>query len=408
MKRLFLFTLLLTAVLYSWAEETTTVYAPFVSNLEVMADTNRIILTWKDASDPIAFYRIYRSITPFDNDKETDATLVAEVASNIELFGYYPQDTGSYYFAVLAVDADGREYKLYIPYRNITNDAISIVQVASLQERATHISDISARVAGEVVYISYKSSLPERAVMVYRSSDPIVDKNGLRSASLVTSLSSSQGSITDFPLPGLEYYYAIVDKELVESDEVELEPGENATTDAALVALSDTTQQNEGFRNVRIRPLPYLTLPKSVKTGESLADPDKYALPTYTPLAKDTETAVQNLINELGPAPSQSTPQAQMLAIDKSPGDNPEGVLLSNIIKGSFADAEWDAAEKELGNFLAVHRSKTVEARAHFYMGQVYYFQGQFGKALYEFLFSRETYRQESNNWIDATFYALT
>jgi hypothetical protein len=400
----YLFSIVLTLffVVTSWAQTSADIFAPFVSNLQAVAEENRIVLTWSDSPDNIEAYRIYSSKTPFSRDHAPESSPVATIESGNEVFSFYPRDTDPYYFAVLGVDDQGREYPLYIPFRNITSEAVSIIEVASLEERAARIEKISAVASGEVVYISYSSSAPERGVQVYRSTSPIVDKENLTSASLVVSLGQSTGRVTDFPLPGLDYYYAIVDRELADKNDIRIEPGVNSTVNPASVSLPSSISSQETRRSSRTRPLPFLALPRSVKTGDHLVSIDKYVLPPFRPLSQDTDTVARKLITSLPPRDEMETPQPLIFPVDKSPGENPEAMLLSSILNGSFLDKEWKAAEKELVNFLAIRRAASLEARAQHYLGQVYFFQERYREAFYQFLFAKDAYQVESSTWLDA------
>jgi hypothetical protein len=408
MKRHTLIVILLSVlVLSAPCEEFDEVYAPFVSNLEATADSNRVVLTWNDSADPIWRYRIYMKEEPFTRENGGEAQLIAEVEPGVEAFSHYPDNTEARFYAVLAVDSENREYPLYIPFRNITSDPVSVSTVASLEDRATSISDINARVSGEVVYLSYTSSQPDRPVVVYRNTAPLTGSEMLASSTLVASFKNSGGSVTDFPLPGLEYYYAVLDRELLEQGAPAVRPGENSTLTPVSVTLSSVSSPSSAIRNVRTRPLPFLTLQRSVLSGEYLASYEKHSLPDYRPLSEAGEDTVMRLIRSLDHVQELNPLEPSVFTIDKSPGEVPEALLLSSIVRGTFMEREWKNAEKELANFLAIRRSENIEARAHHYMGQVYYFQKKYREAFYEFLFSREEYRKESDLWMDSTLIML-
>ncbi len=399
--------LLSVLVLSAPCEEFDEVYAPFVSNLEATADNNRVVLTWNDSVDPIRYYRIYTKKEPFTRENSDGAELIAHVEPGVEAYSHYPDSTEARYYAVLAVDEENREYPLYIPFRNITSDAVSVSTIASLQERATEITDINARVSGEVVYLTYTSSEPDRPIVVYRNSSPITGSEMISSSTLVASFRNSEGSVTDFPLPALEYYYLVLDRELLEQGAPVVLPGENSTVSPVSVSLSSVSSPASAVRNVRTRPLPFLTLQRSVQSGEYLASYEKHSLPDYKTLSDAGEETVRRLFRSLDQAGEPTPLEPSVFTIDKSPGEVPEALLLSSIVRGAFMEGEWKNAEKELANFLAVRRSAVIEARAHHYMGQVYYFQEKFREAFYEFLFSREEYRKESDLWIDSALTML-
>lgn len=377
------------------------IYAPFVSQLEAAVDDNRIVLSWNDSPDEIEMYSLYRSPKAFDAEQNRDQVMIGRVEAGVESFSYYPDSTDPFYYAVLAQNSEGEEYSLFIPFRNITDLPYAVESVAGLKERAAKISDISTRTSGELVYISYQSSKPERPVEAFRSSSPIDSPEALRAANKIGSFSSSPGRLTDFPLPGLDYYYAVVDRELLQADMPDIQPGKNSTTIAASPALSSTSRFDEESRSPRIRPLPFLQLPRSIESGVLLSDVKKYALPDFTPLQPETLASVKALVENIGHGTQPLPVHSETFSVDRSPGRDPEALLLSTIILGSFSDSSWNDAKKELGNFLAVRRDTEIEARAHHYMGQVFFFQKEYRKAFYEFLSAREHLPKASDRWID-------
>jgi hypothetical protein len=403
MKRLiFFFGIFICVTSLLISQEKREVYAPFVSNLEVVADVNRVVLSWNDSPDAIPLYRIYRSADPFSRNGEVDDLLIGTVASGLESFSYSPDSTEPSYYAVLGVDQTGQEYRLYIPYRNISSESVSIDTVAGIEERATKISNLKHRVSGELVYLSYESSKINRPILVYRSTAPILDETSLREANQIASLNSSGGTVTDFPLPGLDYYYAVIDSELKAKGIISISPGDNSTTSPATIRLPSSYSALTGEeRSSRIRPLPFLTLPKAVSSGDYLSDYEKYTLPPYTQLSEESSLSARKLLSSLPGIELLPQPKTVILPLDKVAGEDPEAILLYDIVNGPFKDQQWQGSEKALGNFLAVRRSKALEARGHFYMGQSYFFQDRLREAFMEFLFSRDFFYDESQEWID-------
>jgi TolA-binding protein len=64
---------------------------------------------------------------------------------------------------------------------------------------------------------------------------------------------------------------------------------------------------------------------------------------------------------------------------------------------------EWEKTREELLRYLSLPRSETSEARARFYLGQVYYYTQDIREALFEFLMIQSQYPEEANEWIQAT-----
>lgn len=94
------------------------------------------------------------------------------------------------------------------------------------------------------------------------------------------------------------------------------------------------------------------------------------------------------------------TKPLQILPQDKIP-DTGDQYLLSVIVNTSFINAEWETAKKDLLEFLKINRTSETINRANFYLGQIYFYQGNSKNALNSFMSSLNSYPIESRQWID-------
>ena len=94
------------------------------------------------------------------------------------------------------------------------------------------------------------------------------------------------------------------------------------------------------------------------------------------------------------------TKPLQILPQDKIP-DTGDQYLLSVIVNSSFINAEWETAKKDLLEFLKINRTEETINRANFYLGQIYFYQGNSKNALNSFMSSLNSYPIESRQWID-------
>ena len=67
----------------------------------------------------------------------------------------------------------------------------------------------------------------------------------------------------------------------------------------------------------------------------------------------------------------------------------------------------FSETEVSLLNFLSTHHSEEIEARAHFYLAQAYYFQDKYEQAFLEFLLAEDKYYKQVQIWINACFRKL-
>ncbi len=94
------------------------------------------------------------------------------------------------------------------------------------------------------------------------------------------------------------------------------------------------------------------------------------------------------------------TKPLQILPQDKIP-DTGDQYLLSVIVNTSFINADWETAKKDLLEFLKINRTEETINRANFYLGQIYFYQGNSKNALNSFMSSLNSYPIESRQWID-------
>ncbi len=80
-----------------------------------------------------------------------------------------------------------------------------------------------------------------------------------------------------------------------------------------------------------------------------------------------------------------------------------DGYLLFEVLKTTFIKKKYEEAAVALQKFLAQNRSKSVTERANFYLGESFYYSGQFPKALNCFLPLQETYPSLTKKWIEST-----
>ncbi len=399
---LLVFSIFLVQLIFS---ESTGVFAPFVSRLKAVAGLNTIKLTWLDSEDDIKEYSIYRSSEIISNTNFSSAEKIGTVPGGKQIFLDIPKDTKSYYYTVLAVDNAGNEYKLFIPYRNITMEPVSITSVSSPDELAAKISNIKAVVLDNKVKLTFKSSKPEREVAVYRSTSPIQELEDISNSTLAGVFPSSQEFFIDKPVPGISYYYAIFDSELTKSGKFSFAPGENLTLNSIETPLSLDSISPYTVRTVRTEPLPYLDFFPSIETGMTITNGD-FALPPVVPIQPAVSGAVARLLSELEPV-APPIPDIYIFPSDMDSVENSETYRLVRILKTDFLNKNWPEAYKLLGDYLSVRHTREVVLRTHFYLGQVLYFQGSYLKSFNEFVLAEGEFYNETKPWLDSLFYHI-
>ena len=398
MKKISVFLAVLLILTVRLAAQTAPGTAPTVSQISVEVRSNLIRLTWVDSPEARGPVYIFRSARPF-----TDSIPV-NIRPVVVRYGtqYYIDDTDdienmSYFIA--ASDIYGRRYDTIIPQTNSTNvnlaqsDTPAPAAAITMPEPTPieGLSDLRVVRDGDKVTITFHNTHPRRNTILYRSTRPIRSPQDLRNAVIVQPATDS--FYEDYPVPGPAWYYALIYEDEVSSGNISISPGVNTTTTAVIV----TSDQVAG-RSMRYRPLPELTL----------SDMQGGFLPNQTqqlPLGVESINMLKDL--QTSPREQLELRKPRVFTIDLQAPAGGEESALFNIVKEDFEAFNWEDACINLQHFLSLPRSRDVEARARFYLGQSLYFTGRYREALMQFLSFRSFHQIEANIWIDAVLAAM-
>jgi hypothetical protein len=378
------------------------VFAPFVSRLKAVADESGVVLTWRKSSDIDGAYLIYRSKKEITDQTFPQAEFILRVAAGTESYTDYPPFGLDVYYAVLIEGADGKLYSIFIPFRNKTTTAVSVRPPPPEQEIAAEVTRLKASIQGEAIVLTFSASSADRPLILFRSTRQIRRVEDIVATSSVVPLSAGSTMYEDRPIPGVEYYYAVVDAKLLQAGKAAIVPGQNSLSQSSQVPLSAAQAPSRA----RSRPLPRLMIPAGVEFGDELIPSAPFLLPRQQELGPAAAKAVARLRASIRPAPRQP-PVPVILEEDRAAGARGEDSLVADIVQGPFAAKSYTDAEDRLQRFLRIERGPKAEARAHYYIGQIQYLRGDFQDAFLTFLLANELYYAETQPWIDACFVEL-
>jgi hypothetical protein len=422
------------------------VFAPFVSRLRLSTRDPEVRLTWEDSDDVDGKYEIYRHTSEINASTFLDAQLIAEVEPGVQSFIDTPALPGEYYYGVLGQSATGDRFEIFIPYRNTTFVAVAVENVATLVERSTQVRGIQAIEADGLILVEYESDQVGRELIIYRSTRPLASVDDLISAGVVATVMSTVESVIDYPVPGVPYYYGVVDSALVAEGSATFEPGSNATiqpTEVPLptavatrgpepepapptveeqpaeVALAPVATEPEAAPAIpepapaesteglfvpavsrrRPLPLPFLQLNTDLRTGNRLGDAG-ITVPEWRAISDQTQDSVDTMLARLGQSSVQSA-SPEVLPVDTLPSPRGAEFTLRTILEGPFASLAWEETLRQLTNFLTLPLPDDIRSRALFYRAQCYYFTGDSQRAFVEFLLARDEHFAEVEGWLD-------
>ena len=418
--------------------------APFVSRLQAKAGQSSVQLSWRTVPGFAGTHRIYRHTLEIDAATFPQAVQVGTVGAAAGAFEDFPA-AGSYYYAVLL--DDGQLSLMFVPFRNKTSSPVQVASAAPERGGATLITGLAAEVSGDAVRLSFQSSRGDRELLLFRALQPMRSGEDLTSSPLP--LEAGRRDYEDFPIPGLDYYYALVDAGLFKLGKPELVAGQNSTLqpvrvplDAGRVGLppavmeevpspaqpasgggrppaaaapgaarvaapsprqpaSAPASEQIAMAPLRSAPLPYLDL----GAARGLSTPP---LPASRPLGPLARRAVEAMLRE---APAREAPRLRAQALPEEMGaasgsasgaaEGNEDAALGSIATEYLLTGRLPEAEKGLRAFLAVPRPEAAAARARFYLGQVYYLQGKLQPAVLELLLARPRYYAAVEPWLE-------
>jgi hypothetical protein len=386
--------------------ETTTVW---VSRLKAEPVDLQVKLTWVDSPDLTGTCLIYRSDAEITAQTLQRAVAVGSVKTGTGSFLDTPPARGAWYYAVLIRDTSGHLYSLLVPFRNKTNAPVSPQTSVPEIQLAAQVTDIRAvpTAQGDSIEVSFSVSNRGRDLLLFWGPKPFTRPEDLLLATKTTPLDPGTARYVLPVLPGIDYWFAVLDAGLFKLGQSPLAKGANTT--AYPVQLQVTT--SHGLPAVapasrRGIPLPSLAIIRGVQTGQDIGGAGVADLPEPQPVSEDTRKAIEAFRKDL-PAARDQSPRPEVLTSDATPTPGGELARLQDIVQGPFQGGDWAAAQNRLLDFLSLPRKADLAGRARFYLGQVYYFQGRMRDALLEFLSAQDTLYQESGPWIDVCYQAL-
>ncbi|MDR2767812.1 MAG: hypothetical protein LBB82_05745 [Treponema sp.] len=391
----------------AFAQDANEIFAPFVSGLEAEVKNSFIRLSWTDSPNVKGPVFVYRSDEPFTGLQAANLPRPAEVAYGTGSYLDEADRPGTIYYFIAASDEWDRKYALAIPYTNTVSVVVELENVAAYfrdtpsspsgfpaPQAASppgNIRGLSAKAEEGRIVLNYEGADAQKNAILYRSVSPIRRQEDLLQAVIVKQRISSP--YIDYPVPGIAYYYAVIYEE--ELGVGVIRQGVNAT--AAPVRVSAGSSQpalpapETGPRSM---PLPQISLNGLDGSGT-----------TAVPLGPEAAAAAASLAPR-----STGTGKRGPVVFpeDLETAAAGEEYQLRSIVQGYFSLSDWSRAGEELRSFLALPRSKQNTAKANFYLGQTYYFQGSNREALFALLAAQDLFPGETAPWIQAVLGQIT
>ena len=380
------------------SQESEPVFKPYVSNIDAELKGGFIRISWDDSPDAKGPVYIYRSNSPIHVSSGLPLR-PEEIPYGAQSYLEAAEKPGITYYFIAASDDRGKKYTVVVPYTNTLCIVTGETDLAgyspwpetdgteAVMEWGEAEDGLDALADNDRVLLTFGGN--SSTAILYRSTRPILGQEDLLRAVIISRAPAFP--YTDYPVPGIPYYYALVSEAEFASGVIQIQEGVNATTNPVEVPFHDGGAglvRNEHDR-VRIIPIP-------VRNGSA-------TVPSLlTGQAERAARIVSNYERRLG-----QFQEPVFFMEDMEASAIGENAQLRLILYGSFSALDWEQAADDLRQFLSIPHSAQVTSRTHFYLGQVYYFSGKPREALFEFLAAHTHYPTESITWIDAALARL-
>jgi len=389
MKRTLITVIFLYLSIYVYSQNE--VPAPFVSRLQARAQRGSVLLSWKDSEDlSTGSYRIYRSKEEIGLNNYQEATPIADVSIGQESYvDSSIESVGDYFYAVLALTPNNTLLTSFIPYRNITISPVSITMADIDRVNLSKVVLKAEKKEGDI-QLTFTSVPEEWNILFFRSTEMITDKDSLKEAIQVFPQQKDTSEYLDQPIPGIPYYYAIIEENSFENSQYDLIPGKNSLSSPVKVDLkkyeltvSETTS--------RPLPLPKINLFKSLSSDKLLPD-SRWSLPVAVTLKDQTQTIMEEYVKSYEKRDDSVLKIRHLDNYGRDVFQNNTNLL--SIIEGPFSAGKLSAAGDLLEAYLTLSLNDAERAAGRYYLGLCQYFLGNTKEALLQFLVV-ETYFPE-------------
>jgi len=366
--------------------------APVVSEISARVDNSTVMLSWNPAPAETSAYEIYRSEVPVTASTFPSSTYIARVNSSTVTYADAIESGKTFFYAVLARSPDDTLYEFFIPSSNSLLVGVSAGD-KPLPRLPVVFNGFDLLVRNDAVIITWSGNSRDKNLVLYRSTSPFTDLNSLVPAVVISSFTDTGTPFVDYPVPGIPYYYAIIDEDSVRSGKVSFVPAKNTNRIPVEISPLFSRIQRSKLPSLRPMPLPWL-------------NPSQTVPEDTTVFGKRTESIISVLVS--GQPPIRRTmPVPYILDDDKTEKAVGEDYSLRQILDKNFPEKKWEGAQKELIEFISLRRTPKTTARTRFYLGQVYFFRGDYKNALLEFLLAQDYYYSKSREWIQYVLNAL-
>jgi len=358
---------------------------PVVQSLSAQVIGASVTLTWLPAPMVEGNYIILRGTEPITSENRSTALELASIPITEKSWNGTLPDERDYFFAVATQEPNGFEYSFFLPFSNALILPVRADTVPATSE-PLRFTSFNAKTREDAVILTWTVSGGGRNLILYRSTTPFRGLDSLLTALVVSTFTDDGTPYVDYPVPGVPYYYAIIDDDTLRTGTARFQHGINTISVPVEVSASYAVQYKGFMPAIRPIPLPLLNPNHEFHHGNVL-------------FSSDTEAIIRALSLER-PIQIPKVREPYIFLSDVNSDTRGEEFVLRQVLAETFRQKKWEETITALERFLTIRRSPRTKARTHFYLGQAYNFTGRYHEALKEFLLSQDEYYAQSREWI--------
>lgn len=230
--------------------------------------------------------------------------------------------------------------------------------------------------------------------LVYRDTQPITDYKTVSNMKPIAELDAYWSSYTDTVNDFKDYFYAII--AVTDKPYDIILPSINATNIGAHLVYKNVDKEVPEVKqkeqlypegNLREKPLPYIDYIEGLEPEELISS--------------ETLEAAKKLSSKSVSSKERLTPY--YFEEDLISPDGGDDYLLFDVLKTYFVQKKYEQAVVMLEKLAGTNLKSATRNRTYFYMGEAYYFLGEYSDAVRIFVRIEKEYPILTKKWIDSS-----
>ena len=235
-------------------------------------------------------------------------------------------------------------------------------------------------------------------IILYRTTQSVFGSDSLKNTEPLAVLPFPTTSYIDTVLEPVDYYYSAMLKIEAQKEYLLVIPSVNTTItgckplpkEVKTAEIKTTEQKEETLPQkkgeLRELPLPYLSLIQNQDISSVITQETESLAITLAKIKANKEKIKPHIFRN-----------------EQTDNLYGEELILKDIIQDYFVKDYYKETILLLNGFLQLNRGKEITERSIFYLGEAYFYTGNYNQALKAFLLVQKSFPELTNQWIQQT-----